>query len=112
MASKATLANGEEKQVPAKLAPVKLAPVKRRESDSEPNMFDKVVGVWNDFTRFLSDVRAEMRKVVAPSRKEVEVTTTVVVITVFLFGIFFFAVDLIFNHVITRWLLPTLINMH
>ncbi|MGH9605406.1 MAG: preprotein translocase subunit SecE [Terracidiphilus sp.] len=112
MATKATLANGEERETPGKLAPAKLAPVKRRESNSEPNMFDKVVDVWKDFTRFLSDVRAEMRKVVAPSRKEVEVTTTVVIITVFIFGMFFFAVDTIFNHLITRWLLPTLINLH
>lgn len=52
---------------------------------------------WNEFTRFLSDVRAEMRKVVAPSRKEVEVTTGVVVITVFIFGIFFFLTDLVFR---------------
>jgi len=35
--------------------------------------------------------------VVAPSRKEVEVTTTVVIITVFIFGIFFFVVDYIFR---------------
>jgi len=32
------------------------------------------------FTGFLSDVRGEMRKVVTPSRKEVEATTTVVII--------------------------------
>ena len=50
-----------------------------------------------NFTRFLSDVRAEMRKVVAPSRKEVKVTTSVVIITVFIFGVFFFVVDWIFN---------------
>ena len=47
--------------------------------------------------RFLSDVRAEMRKVVAPSRKEVQVTTSVVIVAVFLFGIFFFVVDGIFR---------------
>ena len=92
MASKATLADGEERPAPAK-----PSPVKRQVSNSEPNMFARMVGVWSEFSRFLSDVRAEMRKVVAPSRKEVEVTTTVVVITVFLFGVFFFAVDWIFN---------------
>ena len=50
-----------------------------------------------NFTRFLSDVRAEMRKVVAPSRKEVQATTSVVIVTVFIFGVFFFVVDLVFN---------------
>jgi preprotein translocase SecE subunit len=38
-----------------------------------------------------------MRKVVAPSRKEVQVTTSVVIVAVFLFGLFFFVVDWIFN---------------
>ncbi len=55
------------------------------------------MGLWTNATRFLSDVRAEMRKVVAPTRKEVEATTSVVIVTVFLFGLFFFVVDLIFN---------------
>jgi preprotein translocase subunit SecE len=55
------------------------------------------MGKWSDFTRFLSDVRAEMRKVVAPARKEVQVTTSVVVITVFIFGVFFFLTDLVFR---------------
>jgi len=55
------------------------------------------MGVWTNATRFLSDVRAEMRKVVAPTRKEVQATTSVVIITVFIFGLFFFVVDLIFS---------------
>ena len=39
-----------------------------------------------------------MRKVVTPSRKEVEATTTVVIIAVFIFGVFFFVVDSIFQY--------------
>lgn len=42
---------------------------------------------------FLSDVRNEMRKVTFPNRKEVQATTTVVIITVILFGIYFFILD-------------------
>ena len=42
---------------------------------------------------FLADVRAEMRKVVTPSRKEVQATTTVVLVTVFLFGFYFWIID-------------------
>jgi preprotein translocase subunit SecE len=56
-----------------------------------------VFGQWNEFTRFLSDVRAEMRKVVTPTRKEVESTTTVVIIAVFIFGLFFMVTDSIFS---------------
>ncbi len=39
-----------------------------------------------------------MRKVVAPSRKEVQATTTVVIATVFLFGLFFWVTDLVFSN--------------
>ena len=42
---------------------------------------------------FLSDVRNEMRKVTFPSRKEVQATTFVVIITVIIFGIYFFVID-------------------
>ncbi len=34
-----------------------------------------------------------MRKVTAPSRKEVQATTAVVIVTVFLFGVYFWIVD-------------------
>jgi preprotein translocase subunit SecE len=87
MATKSIIVNGEERPGPAK----------RSGSNSEPNLASKTVGVWNEFARFLSDVRGEMRKVVAPSRKEVQATTTVVIVAVFLFGVFFFVVDWMFD---------------
>ena len=52
---------------------------------------------WNEFTGFLTDVRGEMRKVTTPTLKEVQVTTSVVIIAVFLFGLFFFLVDSVFQ---------------
>ncbi len=85
MASKAAIEKGEQRSS------------KLQEPNAIQNISGGAVGVWNNFTRFLSDVRAEMRKVVAPTRKEVQATTSVVIITVFLFGFFFFVVDLIFN---------------
>ena len=42
---------------------------------------------------FYNDVRSEMKKVTAPSFKEVQATTVVVIITVFLFGVYFWIVD-------------------
>ena len=42
---------------------------------------------------FLKDVRSEMRKVVTPSRAEVQSTTTVVLVTVFIFAAYFWLVD-------------------
>jgi preprotein translocase subunit SecE len=42
---------------------------------------------------FYNDVRTETRKVTAPPWKDVQATTAVVVITVFIFGLFFFVID-------------------
>ena len=42
---------------------------------------------------FYNDVRTEMKKVTSPSFKEVRATTAVVIVTVFLFGVYFWAVD-------------------
>jgi preprotein translocase subunit SecE len=99
MASKAALVNGDNEPNPKKPA---LA--KRQGPNAEPNMLDKAVGSWKEFTHFLSDVRGEMRKVVTPSRKEVEATTTVVIVAVFIFGLFFFIVDGIFQYGLDRLL--------
>jgi len=51
---------------------------------------------------FYSDVRTEMKKVTAPSLKEVQGTTTVVIITVFLFALFFWVVDLAIQNSLER----------
>ena len=59
-----------------------------------------VLGQWQEFTRFLSDVRAEMRKVVTPSWKEVKSTTFVVIVAVFFFGAYFFVVDGVFKQAV------------
>jgi preprotein translocase subunit SecE len=49
---------------------------------------------WPDRTKgFLDEVNAEMKKVNYPARKEVQATTTVVIITVFVFAAFFYVVD-------------------
>jgi preprotein translocase subunit SecE len=53
---------------------------------------------------FYSDVRTEMKKVTSPSRKEVQGTTTVVIITVFLFGLFFFLTDYAISQSLERML--------
>jgi preprotein translocase subunit SecE len=50
---------------------------------------------------FYNDVRSETRKVTAPSWKEVQSTTTVVVITVFIFGVYFFIIDNVIQKAVT-----------
>ena len=50
---------------------------------------------------FYNDVRSEMRKVTAPTWKEVRGTTTVVIITVFIFAAYFGIIDFIINKGVT-----------
>ena len=85
MATKTAMEKGEQRSS------------KRQEPGAIQNCRAAQWASGTSLTRFLSDVRAEMRKVVAPTRKEVEATTAVVIVTVFLFGFFFFIVDYIFN---------------
>ena len=47
---------------------------------------------------FLKDVRSEMKKVVTPTRAEVQSTTIVVLITVFIFAAYFGIVDYLVGH--------------
>jgi len=85
MATKSAIERGEERSA------------KRQEPNALQEFGGGVIGKWNEFTRFLSDVRAEMRKVVWPGWKEVKVTTSVVIVAVFIFGVFFFVVDGVFR---------------
>ena len=55
-----------------------------------------------ELVEFLKDVRSEMRKVVTPTRAEVQSTTTVVIVTVFIFAAYFFLTDYVFGNGITR----------
>jgi preprotein translocase subunit SecE len=71
---------------------------KRQEPGALQEFGGNAMGVWTKFTSFLTDVRAEMRKVVSPSINEVRTTTFVVVLTVVLFGAFFFVVDFVCRH--------------
>jgi preprotein translocase subunit SecE len=73
-------------------------------ANDEPNLpksgnaIEWVKGHYENTRTFLGDVRAEMRKVVSPSRKEVQSTTIVVLVTVLVFAVFFWVVDSIFTY--------------
>ena len=78
------------------------APLKRQEPSAVSNFTGGVAGSWEKLAHILGDVRAEMRKVVVPSRKDVESTTSVVIIAVFVFGVFFYVVDSVFYRVVEQ----------
>ena len=80
-----------------------VADEKRPDSLQKSNTPNQAVAFWTRTTDFLKDVRNEMRKVVTPSRAEVQSTTTVVIVTVFVFAAFFYVVDSIFGSAL-KWL--------
>jgi len=56
---------------------------------------------WVNRTRgFLADVRGELKRTTFPSKKEVQGTTAVVVLTVFIFAAYLWVVDTFLFHVI------------
>jgi preprotein translocase subunit SecE len=71
---------------------------------SSQGMTHQISGVVNRSRDFLKDVRGEMRKVVTPSRKEVQATTTVVIVTTFAFAAYFYVVDAVFGRAIQELL--------
>ncbi len=92
MASKTAVVNGEERK----------SSIKRQEPNAVGNFTGNVTSVWDRLTSFLGDVRTEIRKVVTPSPKEVQATTTVVIITVFIFGLYFWLTDLVFSNAVRQ----------
>jgi preprotein translocase subunit SecE len=71
----------------------------------EQNAITATLRSWPESIRsFYNDVRTEMKKVTSPSRKEVQATTTVVIITVFLFAFYFWLVDLAISNTLERML--------
>jgi len=71
-------------------------------ADQQVTGLDRLKSQPQRTMEFLRDVRAEMRKVVSPTRQEVVSTATVVIVTVFIFAAYFFVVDSILGQGVTR----------
>jgi preprotein translocase subunit SecE len=61
-----------------------------------------VAGWLNSAKEYVADLKAEMRRVTWPTRKQVQATTAVVIAAVFLFAAYFAAVDMILGRAITK----------
>jgi preprotein translocase subunit SecE len=57
---------------------------------------------WGRAGEFFTEVRAELKRVTWPSRKEVYATTIVVIVTATFFGLYLFGVDLVLNAIVQR----------
>ena len=64
------------------------------EVDNDQSAGGKLMAAPARIGSFFSDIRNEMRKVTFPSRKEVQATTIVVIITVAVFAAYFWVIDL------------------
>ncbi|HRR25945.1 MAG TPA: preprotein translocase subunit SecE [Acidobacteriota bacterium] len=56
-------------------------------------MLERIRAWPNRVVTYVNEVRAELRKVTWPSKREVYSTTIVVVVSVFFFGFYLFLVD-------------------
>ena len=63
----------------------------------------EAVKAWPHATKdYIDELKLEMRRVTWPNRKQVESTTTVVIICVFAFAAYFKIVDAIINGTVTK----------
>ena len=61
---------------------------------------EKIKETWLKTKTFFMEVNGEVKKVTWPTKKEVRDTTIVVIIAVFIFGIFLYLVDLALGEVL------------
>jgi preprotein translocase subunit SecE len=72
------------------------------ESNSSTSLTTRI-GQWPANTKsYYEELRMEMRRVTWPSWKQVRATTTVVIVSVFMFAAYFWIVDRIFGSSVTK----------
>jgi preprotein translocase subunit SecE len=71
-------------------------------ADQQTTGIERLKSQPQRLVEFLKEVRAEMRKVVTPTRTEVQTTTIIVIITVFIFAAYFALVDYVVGQGVTQ----------
>jgi preprotein translocase subunit SecE len=72
------------------------------ETNEQGTALQRAAAAPEKLIQFVKDTRQEMDKVHTPSRAEVQSTTIVVIITVFLFAAYFELVDLTLGHMVDQ----------
>lgn len=67
-------------------------------------MLEKIKNAPGKLVTFYGEVKSELKKVTWPGKKEVYATTIIVIVTVFFFGFYLFAVDLVLQNAV-EWIL-------
>jgi preprotein translocase subunit SecE len=68
----------------------------RREDSSKA--LEHAKGLWQQITQYIYEIRTETKRVTWPGKQEIYGTTVMVILTTFLFGIYFYFCDLVFSH--------------
>ena len=71
------------------------------EARNESNPLEHAKGAWQQVRQYASEVKIETKRVTWPSMQEVYGTTVMVVLTTFIFGIYFYILDLVFSRGVT-----------
>jgi preprotein translocase subunit SecE len=71
-------------------------------TDEQTTGIERLKSQPQRLVEFLKEVRAEMRKVITPTRTEVQTTTIIVIVTVFIFAAYFALVDYIVGQGVTQ----------
>jgi preprotein translocase subunit SecE len=72
------------------------------ETNEQATPVERALSGPQRLVEFLKETRAEMHKVNTPSRAQVQTTTLVVIVTVFLFAAYFELVDVVVGNGIDR----------
>jgi preprotein translocase subunit SecE len=70
--------------------------------DNQPQSQSGVSGWIEQVKEYISDLKAEMRRVSWPNKAQVQATTAVVIAAVFLFAAYFAVVDLLLGRAINQ----------
>jgi preprotein translocase subunit SecE len=79
-----------------------MATMAKEVSEGVTGAVEQLKGWPERVKNYVEGLRMEMRRVTWPSKKQVQATTVVVLITVFIFGLYFAIVDWALNYGMNR----------
>ena len=84
--------------------PKSSSPTRAASGDEQGGVLGRPTAWWDRARTFLTEVRAEMKRVTWPGRREVYATTVVVILVSVFFGLYLWLVDLGLSTAV-HWLL-------
>jgi preprotein translocase subunit SecE len=76
--------------------------VRKSSSGDGGGTLDQAKGLWQRIRQYSYEVKTETKKVTWPGKQEIYGTTVMVILTTFLFGIYFWICDQAFQYTVSR----------